>query len=293
MGVAQLTPIRAVIEALESAAALDSPAGVVGRAVRGAVGSGKLRDTLSGTWLGHALHPLLTDVVIGSFLSATLLDVVGGDDDGGAAERLILVGLATYGPTALTGVSDWSDSEEAEPEVRRVGLAHAASNATALSLYGCSLAARRQGRQGRAKLLGAAGAAALGVASYLGGHMSLGQGVGVNQTAFDPGPDEWVVASGSGDLPSGEPTTVVVGDTPVMLLRDGDGLHALHARCSHRGCSLSAGEVDARSITCPCHGSRFRLSDGAVEHGPATTAQPVYEIRESGGRIEIRRGRGR
>ena len=58
-----------------------------------------LRDALSGTWLGHALHPLPTDVVIGSFLSATLLDLLGGDDTGRASERLIEVGLVTAAPT--------------------------------------------------------------------------------------------------------------------------------------------------------------------------------------------------
>ena len=52
---------------------------------------------------------MLTDVVIGSFISATVLDVIGGDDSGTASERLIALGIAAYPPTALTGASDWAD----------------------------------------------------------------------------------------------------------------------------------------------------------------------------------------
>ena len=100
------------------------------------------RTSLRGTWIGHALHPLLTDVVVGSFTSATILDLVGGDDD--SVQRLIAVGVAAYPPTALTGVSDWSDTAERDPGIRRAGLVHAVLNAGALSLYVASLAARRR-----------------------------------------------------------------------------------------------------------------------------------------------------
>jgi nitrite reductase/ring-hydroxylating ferredoxin subunit len=232
---------------------------------------------------------MLTDVVIGSFLSATMLDLLGGDRDGEAAERLIAIGIAAYAPTALTGTHDWADSEPADPAIRRVGLAHAASNSTALALYAASLAARRRGSQGRGKLLGLAGASALGLGGFLGGHLTFTRAVGPNQTAFDPGPREWTDAAAAADLTAGKPLAVVVADTPVMLLRHGDGLHAIHDRCSHRGCLLSDGEVEGESVVCVCHGSRFRLADGAVERGPATVGQPSFETRESGGRIQVRR----
>ena len=104
------SPLLPLVEKLESLSALDGVGKAIGKAVRGAVPKGTVKDALSGTWLGHALHPLLTDLTIGSFLSATLLDVLGGDDDGGAAERLLAVGIASYGPTALTGFSDWADT---------------------------------------------------------------------------------------------------------------------------------------------------------------------------------------
>jgi nitrite reductase/ring-hydroxylating ferredoxin subunit len=82
---------------------------------------------------------------------------------------------------------------------------------------------------------------------------------------------------------------VVVDDTPVLLLRQGSNTFAIHDRCSHRGCSLSEGEVHADEIVCSCHGSRFSLRDGSVINGPATTAQPAFQVRESAGRLEVRR----
>lgn len=284
------SPISPAVESIEALGALDTPGKVFGKAIRGAIAPGALKDALSGTWLGHALHPLLTDVVIGSFVSATLLDVLGGDDDGRAAERLIGVGIAAYGPTAVSGFNDWADSEIADPAVRRVGLVHAWTNATALTLYAASLGARKKGARGRGKLLAAAGAGVLGAAGYLGGHMSYTKAVGPNQTAFDPGPDDWTAAADASDLANGEPTSVVVGETPVLLLRHGDHFHAIHDRCSHRGCSLADGELEKETITCPCHGSRFSLRDGSVLRGPATVGQPAYDVRESGGKVEIRLG---
>ena len=280
-------PVRAV-RSVERAGALDYPGKAVGKLVRGIVGPGTLKDGLSGTWLGHALHPLLTDVVIGSLVSATMLDVLGGDRDGKAAERLIAVGIASYAPTAVTGANDWADSEVVDPRIRRVGIAHALTNVTALTLYASSLAARRRDAKALGKLLGLAGAGALAAGGYLGAHMSFVQGVGPNQTAFDPGPGDWTDAVESSRLSPNEPLGVVVGDTPVLLLRHGDGLHAMHDRCSHRGCPLSDGEIDGELVVCACHGSRFRLEDGSVERGPATAPQPVYETRESEGQVQVR-----
>src|SRR3954467_11396797 len=109
----------------ESRAPLASLGGKGGNTGRGILGPGAFKDAISGTWLGHAVHPMLTDVVIGSFLSATILDVLGGD--GGASEKLIGGGLAAYGPTALTGANDWADAEPASDSVRRAGFVHAAT----------------------------------------------------------------------------------------------------------------------------------------------------------------------
>lgn len=281
-------PTARAVRTVEQADALDAPGEAIGKYVRGVLGPGALKDAISGTWLGHALHPLLTDVVIGAFLSATLLDVLGDEHDGKAAERLIGIGLASYAPTAITGMSDWADTEVVDPRIRRVGIAHAGANSVALTLYTASLLARRRGSRRHAKLLGLTGAGALAAAGYLGAHMSFVQGVGPNQTAFDPGPQDWTDAADSTELAPNEPRGVVVADTPVLLLRHGDGLHAMHDRCSHRGCPLSDGELEGELVVCGCHGSRFRLEDGSVERGPATAPQPVFDTREVEGRVQVR-----
>jgi nitrite reductase/ring-hydroxylating ferredoxin subunit len=273
------------IDAVEGAEVLDAPAKPLGKWARTALARQPLKDALSGTWLGHAVHPLLTDVVIGTFLSSTLLDVLGGDDGERAQRRLVSTGIAAAAPTVLTGVNDWADAEPADDGVRRAGLVHAVSNATALALYAGSLAGSR--RSGAALRLG--GAAVLLVGGYIGGHLTLTKGVGPAQTVYDPGPEDWTAAGDASALRDGHPARVVVDDTPVLLLRDGDALFALHDRCSHRGCSLSEGSVEGDEIVCGCHGSRFDRRDGSVRQGPATSPQPAFEVRVRDERVEIRR----
>jgi nitrite reductase/ring-hydroxylating ferredoxin subunit len=124
---------------------------------------------------------------------------------------------------------------------------------------------------------------------YLGGHLSLTRGVGAAQTVFDPGPSDWTPAGEVSALSDGEPHRVVVDDTPVLLVRRGESIFAIHDRCSHRGCSLREGELNGEEIVCACHGSRFALRDGAVRQGPATSPQPAFATRVSDGRIELRR----
>ena len=282
------TPLEPLIDAVEGAQGLDDLAKPLAKQVRGLLNRpGALKDALSGTWLGHAVHPMLTDVVIGSFLSATILDALG--DDGAASEKLIAVGLAAYAPTALTGANDWADTEPVSDAVRRAGLVHATTNLAAMTLYGASLKARRNGRRAKGAALGAAGATVLMAAGYLGGHLSFTRGVGGDQTVYDAGPDDWTTAADASQLPEGRPTRVVVDETPVLLLRRGERFYAIHDRCSHRGCSLSDGEVEGERVICACHGSSFDLTTGAVERGPATAPQPAFQTRVSEGRVEVRR----
>jgi nitrite reductase/ring-hydroxylating ferredoxin subunit len=115
--------------------------------------------------------------------------------------------------------------------------------------------------------------------------------VGVDTTVFDAGPDDWT-ATGvrESDLGEGEPRCALVDGVPVLLVRDGGRLHALHNRCTHRGGSLAEGEVADGTVTCPLHGSVFALDDGAVRQGPAAYPQPLFEARPgAGGEIEVRR----
>jgi len=284
----ELTPLEPAIRRLESAAELDEPAQAVGGAIRANLPHGPIKDALSGTWLGHAVHPMLTDVVIGSFSAASLLDLLLPDSDA-AAQRLIATGLLAYLPTAAAGLNDWADAEAADPRVRRVGLVHAGANALAATLYGASWRARRRGHRGRGTVLGLAGLAVLMTGGYLGGHLSLNLGVGPAQTAFDPGPEDWTAAADASQLPEGRPTSVVVQDTPVLLVRRGEEILAIHDRCSHRGCSLADGRLEGSEIVCGCHGSRFDLRDGSLRGGPATSAQPAFQVRVRDGRVELRR----
>jgi nitrite reductase/ring-hydroxylating ferredoxin subunit len=280
------TPLDPLLERVETAAALDAPAQQIGKAVRGALEPGPVRDALAGTWLGHALHPLLTDIVIGSFVSATMLDLLGGDDR--SVRKLIGVGIAAYPATALTGATDWADSETVDDTVRRTGLVHAATNLVGLGFYSASLAARRRGNPGRGKALALGGAGVMALGGYLGAHLTFAKGVGPDQTVFDAGEPDWTPVEAP-ELRSRDPVRVIAGDTPVLLLRSGERILAIHDRCSHRGCSLAEGEIEGEDVVCACHGSRFSLVNGSVLRGPATAPQPAFEAREQDGRIEVRR----
>jgi len=277
------------VRAIESAEFLDPVAEKVGQTVRSIISRGPVKDALSGTWLGHAVHPMLTDVVIGSFTTASMLDLLAPRDDGRGAERMIVLGLAAYLPTVLAGANDWADSEAVDDTVRRAGIVHAASNLVGATFYTASLRARRHGARGRGAVLGLAGMAVMTAGGYLGGHLSLSRGVGPNQTVFDPGPTDWTTAADATQLPEGRPVRVVVGDTPVLLLREGELIFAIHDRCSHRGCSLSEGKLEGEEIVCGCHGSRFDRRTGAVRGGPATSAQPSFQVRVQDGVVEVRR----
>jgi nitrite reductase/ring-hydroxylating ferredoxin subunit/uncharacterized membrane protein len=279
---------HALSEQIGSIAALDAPATAIGAKIRSILKPGPVKDALSGTWLGHALHPLLTDVPIGTWTSATLLDLLGGRDSRPAARRLIGVGLLAAGPTAWTGWSDWADSEPADDQVRRIGLVHAIANGTAAALYGVSLVARRRGAHTAGVLLGLAGAGAVGAGGWLGGDLAYARGVGVDETAFDQGPEDWTPALDASMLLDGRPAAALVGDVEIVLVRRNGTIHALADRCSHRGGALHEGELEGDCIECPLHGTRFHLEDGSVARGPSAYPQPVYEAREREGRIEVR-----
>ena len=181
------SPLNALAARLESVEALDGPAQVAGRTVRGLIPDGARKDVLSGAWLGHAVHPILSDIPIGTWTSAVLLDWTGGKASRSAADQLILTGVLAAGATAATGWSDWANAEQADAAVRRSGLVHAAANGTAVAFMVGSYMARKRGARGRGKLLSLAGSAALGAGGWLGGHLSytLGAGVAASAPAAD------------------------------------------------------------------------------------------------------------
>jgi nitrite reductase/ring-hydroxylating ferredoxin subunit/uncharacterized membrane protein len=278
---------RAPVRVLAGVEALDGPAKRIGKAVRGLVKPGPIKDALSGSWLGHTLHPLLTDVTIGTFTSAVMLDWLGGERSRPASERLIAIGLASVVPTATSGASDWADTEVGSDSVRRIGAVHAAANVTAASLFAASLAVRRRGGSGR--LLALAGGGTLAASGYLGGHLTLAEGVGVDQTTFEEGLGEWTDALAEAELPEGRARCVEADGTNVMVVRRGGALYALSDRCSHRGGPLHEGTFEGLTVSCPWHDSVFDLRDGSLVHGPAAYPQPAWDVRERDGRIEVRR----
>jgi len=283
------TAAHEAVDAITSLEALDEPARTVGKTVRNAVPAGPVKDALSGTWLGHALHPVLTDLPIGTWTSAVLLDWLGGEASGDAADRLVALGIAFALPAAATGITEWADAEPASDEVRRVGVVHAAANTGALALFGASLAARRSGSRGAGKLLALAGAGVMTASGFLGGHLSFAKGVGVDQTAFEEAPPEWTTAMRDADLPEGESRYAEVAGVGVLVARHEGSVYALSNRCVHRGGPLDEGELSGGCVTCPLHGSTYRLADGSVVRGPAAYEQPVWQVRVREGVIELKR----
>jgi nitrite reductase/ring-hydroxylating ferredoxin subunit/uncharacterized membrane protein len=274
---------------IEADERLDAPAGFLAEVGAKLAPAGPLKDALSGTWLGHALHPALTDVPIGAWVSTAVLDLFGGTESETASRRLIGFGILSAVPTALSGLSDYSDTHGAE---RRVGVVHAASNSLALMLYGASYLARRAGRTGMGKALAFLGMSSAMSSAYLGGHLSLSLGVGVDHTVFEAGPSDWTDVLNESELQDGIPRKVEAEGAEVMVVRHGGRLCALDNRCSHLGGPLSEGKVEAGAVTCPWHGSTFSLDDGKVTRGPARSPQPVFETRVTEGRVEIRRKSG-
>ena len=169
---------------LEQAEALDRPVETLRPGVRSLFGSGTRGAVLRGDWLGHAVHPVLTDGVVGTWSSALLLDLLGGEESAAAARRLIGLGLVAAGPTAWSGWAEWS---AAERRVQRVGVVHAVANGAAIGLYAASWLARRRGRHATGVRLALAGATALGAGAYLGGHLVSVRKVGTHHPAYDHG----------------------------------------------------------------------------------------------------------
>ena len=270
---------------LEQAEGLDETAekliGVVGPAVRPRL----VKNALSGTWLGHRFHPLLVPLPIGFWSGALIFDLIATRRARWAADVLVGSGIAAAVPTAAAGLSDWAD---AEPEGRRVGLVHLSCNTLALVCYSASLVARLLGRRKTGVGLGLAGAAAISVGGYLGGHLSYVQGVGVERRRFAGGPKDWTAVLDAADLAEGAPRVVRADDTDILLVREGNRLHALWASCTHEGGPLAEGSFADGCVTCPWHGSTFRLADGHVVRGPAAASQPVYEARVTDGKVEVR-----
>jgi nitrite reductase/ring-hydroxylating ferredoxin subunit len=242
-----------------------------------------------GRWLGHPLHPALSDLPIGFWAGSALLDLTGGDPapEGGLdpAGLFTAAGIVAAVATAATGVVDWTVSDDQD---RRVGLFHGVLNTAALGLQGMSLAARLAGHRRTARGLGAAGLAVTGGAAYIGGHLVFAKAVMVSRVAGADGPRRWVRVIEESELPDDVPAGVQADGRQILLYRHDGTLYALDNLCSHAGGLLSRGSVEGLTVTCPLHGSQYCLADGSVRRGPSHQPQPVIRTRVRNGWIEVR-----
>lgn len=249
----------------------------------------QVRNALDGVWLGAPLHPALTDVPVGAWTTALVLDtasVLTGDEAlAGAADRALVVGTLAALPAAATGLNDLRDLIG---QSRQVAMVHALLNVLGLSFTSASLALRHSGRRRLARALSATGYLISASAAHLGGKLSFGLGIRVNRTIGEAMPDSFVAVLDAAELQGEELRQVEVEGVPVLLARSRSGeVCALANICTHMGGPLAEGSRDGDSITCPWHGSRFDLHSGAVVEGPAVFAQPRIEAREREGKIEV------
>jgi nitrite reductase/ring-hydroxylating ferredoxin subunit/uncharacterized membrane protein len=250
-----------------------------------------LKTFLHGTWLGHPLHPVITDIPLGAWTLAVLFDVIYAvtrDHDWvSPADLTIFVGLLAALGAALSGFTDWSDTVGRE---RRVGVAHGLLNTVVVVIYLISLILRLSGG-GRTFpiLLSFVGYALVLAAAYLGGDLVFGIGTGVNHHAWQQVPTKFTPVLMEGQLAEGKLIKGMAGDTPVLLYKKGGSVCAISETCSHAGGPLSEGELLGNQVQCPWHGSRFDVCTGEVRGGPATISQVRYETRIQNGQIEVRR----
>jgi len=250
-----------------------------------------IKNALHGTWLGHPLHAAITDVPVGSWTAAAVLDALeaGGQKKYAAgADGAVAVGLAGAVVSALSGLTDWSDTH-GKPQ--RVGALHGLLNLTAAALYTGSCFARKGGSRGLGRALAWTGYGIVLASAYLGGALSYRQRIGVDHSpdADEELPQDFTRALPESDLTEGTPKKVNVNGTDIFLLKRGHEILALANRCSHLGGPLNQGEIRDDSVVCPWHGSRFCMRTGEVLDGPATHPQPKLEVTVRGGDVYVRK----
>lgn len=250
-----------------------------------------VKDLLNGTWLGHPVHPAVTDVPIGAFLVAIVLDLVGQP---AAAFWAVLVGLLTFLAAIVTGLADFSDTDGT---ARTRATVHGTIMAIGGAVLAASLVLRQGGSAEGAPQTGllVVGFLIISAGAYVGGDVVFVLGNMVSRHAFRGAGTKWIrLDTGSttdlAELPEATPTKMRAGINDLVIVRIGDTFHALHAVCAHAGGPLDQGTIVDGCIQCPWHGARYRLADGSVRRGPAVYDQPRYEVRpaEAGG-YEVRR----
>jgi nitrite reductase/ring-hydroxylating ferredoxin subunit/uncharacterized membrane protein len=253
------------------------------------------KDLLNGVWLGHPLHPALTDVPIGAWTMSQMFDILsiatGGDDNlDMAADATLGAGIVAALGAAVTGLTDWSDIDSYNASRRRIGLAHALLNVAGLTLNLGSLGLRLGGKRfrGLSRTLSAGGYAFATLAAFTAGDLVFTLGTSISRNAWVEGPDKFTDLAPVAGIPEGKMKKFDLKGRPVVVLKHEDGIHAFGGTCSHLGCDLWRGKLAEHVVTCPCHGSQFDIIDGSNVHGPATAPVPSYEVREQEGMLQVR-----
>jgi nitrite reductase/ring-hydroxylating ferredoxin subunit/uncharacterized membrane protein len=242
-----------------------------------------VKDLLNGVWLGHPLHPAITDVPIGAYAVALVLDLSGQRD---AATAAIGVGIVFMLLAALAGYADYMDLEG---KSQRFGTVHSTLMLVALVFYVVSFVMRLGAVPSPAEVwLSVIGFLIVITSAYVGGELVYNLGTQVDRHAWRGGGTKWAGLDVT-DIPPDKPIKAKAGAQTLVVVRRGKALDALHDVCAHQGCSLSEGKIVGDTIECGCHGSRYRLRDGLVVRGPAVFDQPHYEVREAEGKLEVRR----
>lgn len=253
----------------------------------------EVADVLHGKQIGHPLHPILTDITIGSWSLGVLFDFFGlltrSRTSQKAANRLIALGTFSAVPTALAGMTDFSGIKQ---DAAGHGAMHGIINSVALFFFWRSMRARSRGNQLSGFYLAVLGLGLMTLASWLGGDLVYHRGVGVNHAPEGEIAADWTAVLPNSDLKSNTLQRVDVEDYPVLLYKHNRKISAIAAVCSHAGGPLEEGTITENGcVECPWHKSVFDLRDGHVIHGPATFEQPHFETRVTDGQIEIRRWR--
>ena len=246
-----------------------------------------LRSFLHGTWLGHPLHPLLTDVPVGGLTIAIVLDLFGVYDGANWATGLGLLGLIG------AAIAGFVDLDETDGKPRQYGGVHSTIMLAAIVVYAVSMLVRlgvTPGSPTEATILAAVGYLLIVAGAYIGGDLAFTFGNMVDRHAWRSGGAKWAALDVT-DVPERQPTKAKAGGQTLVLVRRGEKIDALHDTCAHAGCSLSEGTIVGDTIKCGCHGSRFDLATGNVVVGPAVFDQPAFEVRRAEGKLEARRVR--
>jgi nitrite reductase/ring-hydroxylating ferredoxin subunit len=251
----------------------------------------QVRNFLHGTWLGHPLHPVITDVPLGAWTTAAVLDLyefASGDKKfSEGADMAVGIGLIGAAGAAIAGLNDWQFTND---KPKRVGAMHALFNITATGFYVASWLQRRRGNRGGGISTGLIGFALSMAGAWLGGHLVYQEKIGVNH-APEELPEKFVAVMPMEELPQDKLFRARAGEVDLVLFRRHNRVYALAEKCAHLGGPLADGKTEGLSVRCPWHGSRFSLMDGQVLDGPAAYNQPCFAVRVRDGMIEVRDAR--